>query len=139
MRIIDATDLIIGRLATRVAKSLLLGEEIVIVNSEKAIITGPKEKVFEKFKQNRERGIPMNGPYQPKRADHILKRTVRGMLPYKQEKGESALKRLTCFISVPEQYGESKFETIEEANIAKSGSIQYVDLLTISKLLGAKL
>ncbi|MFW6230537.1 MAG: 50S ribosomal protein L13, partial [Nanoarchaeota archaeon] len=87
-------------MATQVAKMLLLGETVVIVNSEKAVITGPKDKVFASFKQKRERGIPLNGPYYPRRPDMIVKRTIRGMLPYKQEKGETAFKRLKCHVSI---------------------------------------
>ena len=139
MKIIDATDAIIGRLATRVAKMLLLGETIVLVNSEKVVITGTKERVLAKYKQTRERGIPLRGPYYPRRADMILKRTIRGMLPYKQEKGELALKRLTCHLSVPSELEGKSFEKIKEADISNSNSNKHVDLLTVSKFLGAKL
>ena len=38
--IIDATDLVLGRMANQVAKRLLQGEEIQIVNAEKAIVSG---------------------------------------------------------------------------------------------------
>jgi len=138
MKYINATDLIVGRLATRVAKSLLLGEEIVIVNAEKAVMTGTKPLVLSKFKQRRERGIPLKGPYFPKRADLILRRVIRGMLPYKQEKGELALKRLRCFVAVPESLVDQKFETFEEAHINNSNSLKYVALATVAKELGAK-
>ena len=49
--IIDASNLIAGRIATVVAKKALLGETIDIVNSEKAIVTGSKTQVFARFKQ----------------------------------------------------------------------------------------
>ena len=39
VNIIDASGAILGRLGTNVAKRLLSGEEISIVNTEKAIIT----------------------------------------------------------------------------------------------------
>ncbi len=139
MKIIDATDMIIGRLATKVAKMLLLGETIAIVNSEKVVITGTKAMVLSKFKQKRERGIPLNGPYYPRRPDMILKRTIRGMLPYKQEKGLSAFKRLKCYVSVPFEFEGKTFEKIEGAHISNSSSEKYVTLLTVSKFLGAKL
>lgn len=137
MKIIDASNKILGRLATRVAKQLLLGETIVIVNSEKAVITGPKARVLSLYKQRRERGIPSRGPFFPKRPDMILKRTIRGMLPYKQEKGDLALKRLRCYISIPSEFEGKEFATIEGADIANSSSEKYVELATISKQLGA--
>ena len=139
MKIIDASDAILGRLATKVAKMLLLGETIVIVNSEKVLVTGTKENILARFKQTRERGIPLRGPYYPRRADMILKRTIRGMLPYKQEKGESAFKRLKCHISVPEELEGKTFEKLENANISNSNAQKYTSLLTVSKFLGAKL
>ncbi len=138
MKYIDATDLIVGRLATRVAKALLLGEEIFIVNSDKAVMTGTKPLVLAKFKQRRERGIPKKGPYFPKRADLILRRIIRGMLPYKQEKGELALKRLRCFVAIPDALVDKKFETIKEAHISNSNSLKYVALETVAMELGAK-
>ena len=138
MKIINAENQILGRLSTKVAKMLLLGETVVIVNSEKALVTGTKQRVFAKYKQDKERGIPLRGPYFPKRPDMILKRTVRGMLPYKQEKGSLALKRLKCYVSVPEEYSGKEFYKIDASDISNSKTEKYVDLYTISKFLGAK-
>ena len=139
MRIINAENLIIGRMATYVAKRLLLGESIVIVNCEKAVFTGSKKTVFEKFKQRRERGNALKGPYYPRRPDMIVKRIIRGMLPYKQEKGKNAFKKLKCYVSIPEKYSGKNLESIDNAKIEKSNAEKYVDLLTISKQLGAKI
>ena len=41
--VIDANELILGRLATQVAKKLLLGVEVQIINCEKAVISGTKK------------------------------------------------------------------------------------------------
>lgn len=139
MKIVDAENQILGRLATNVAKMLLLGETIVIVNSEKALVTGPKSRVLAKYKQDKERGIPLKGPYYPKRPEMILKRTIRGMLPYKQEKGSSAFKRLKCYVSVPEEFVGKEFTRIDGSDISGSTTEKYVNLYTISKSLGAKL
>ena len=40
--IIDSEGAVLGRLCTVVAKRLLNGEDIAVVNSEKAIVTGKK-------------------------------------------------------------------------------------------------
>jgi large subunit ribosomal protein L13 len=45
--IVDATGLVMGRLASVVATQLLAGNEIKIVNAEKAIITGRRESIYE--------------------------------------------------------------------------------------------
>ena len=54
--IIDANNLILGRMATFVAKQALLGEEISIVNCEKAIMTGNKQQILAKYKKKNEYG-----------------------------------------------------------------------------------
>ncbi|HNR58089.1 MAG TPA: uL13 family ribosomal protein, partial [Methanothrix sp.] len=41
--IIDASGMILGRLSSLAASELLAGEEIYIVNAEKAIISGRRE------------------------------------------------------------------------------------------------
>ncbi len=53
MKVIDAKDLILGRLASLVAKELLNGEEIVIVNAEECAITGSKESILQKYRERR--------------------------------------------------------------------------------------
>ena len=132
--IIDATDLIIGRMATVVAKKALLGEKVDIINCEKALISGSKKDVLAKFKARRERGQPTKGPFIPRRPDMLVKRTIRGMLPYKQEKGLKAFKRIKCYLGVPE--GMEKAETIKEAHISKLPTLKYITIGTLSRELG---
>ncbi len=79
-RIIDASNHILGRLSSYIAKRLLEGEKIVVVNAEKAIITGNPENVFERYKEKYDRGSKEKGPYFPRHPEKIFKRTVRGML-----------------------------------------------------------
>lgn len=136
--IIDATDLIVGKLATFVAKKALLGEKIDIINAEKAIITGKKEVVLARFKQKRDMGVPLQGPYYPRQPQMMLKRSIRGMLPYKQEKGESALNRIRCHIGVPVKLASEKVSDVKIAN-ASTVTCKYVSLGEISKELGAKI
>ncbi len=138
MIVIDATNLILGRMASYVAKKALLGEEIAIVNCENSYITGDKKRVFESFKQKRERGVPLQGPYYPRMPDRIVRRAVRGMLPYKKAKGKEAFSRVMCYIGVPEELKEKKAETIKEASIGKVPNLKYVRLGEIARLLGAK-
>ncbi len=134
---IDAEDQVVGRLASNVAKMLLEGEEIMIFNAEKSIITGNpvanKKIFFEKI----ERGDPYHGPFYPKRPDRILKRIVRGMLPYKKPRGRDALKRLKVFNSVPEEFKDKELKKIEGAE--NKHKYKFVTLAEISKRLGGKI
>ena len=47
--IINANNLIIGRIATKAAKASLLGEEVFILNCDKGVMTGSKQNVLAKF------------------------------------------------------------------------------------------
>ena len=135
MTVIDASDLICGRLATVVAKRALLGEKISIVNSEKAVITGKKEYLLRHYKEKAARGNPLKGPFQPKMPDRFLRRIIRGMLPYKQEKGLKAYKSVLCYIGIPDEFKSQKLETIESAHIKNSKALKYMTVGEICRLI----
>ncbi|HLD11144.1 MAG TPA: 50S ribosomal protein L13 [Candidatus Nanoarchaeia archaeon] len=117
--IIDGKNLIIGRMATIVAKKALMGEEIIIVNCEQMIISGSKKMVFTHYKERRERGDPHHGPKYPKQPDRIIRRAIRGMLPYKDERGRKAFERVKCYIGLPENLKNLKLETIKSAEASR--------------------
>jgi len=136
--VIDADGLVLGRLCTHVAKRLLKGEEIVVVNAERAVVSGGREQLLEHYKHRRERGKShlTKGPYYPRTADQILKRTVRGMLEYRKPSGKAALARLKVFLGVPKEYAGAKAESLESAK--KPNLARYVYLGEISERLGAR-
>jgi len=137
--IIDATDLILGRLATKAAKAALLGETVTVVNCENAVVTGTKEVVLAKYKRKRSMGTPAKGPFFPRLPDRFVRRTIRGMLPYKKGKGSDAYKRVMCYISVPDEFKNEKLESFEDSNISKLPNIKFMTVKEICRLLGAKL
>lgn len=136
MVLIDAENLIMGRLASHVATRLLKGEEIIIVNAEKTIITGSKKQIIANFRQKRRVGGERKGPYYPRMPDRILKRTVRGMIPIKKSSGKAAHKKLRVYIGVPEDLKDQKTTTVKEASAA--GKVKYMELGEVSRELGAK-
>jgi large subunit ribosomal protein L13 len=138
MVLINAQGLIVGRLASIVAKKLLEGEEITIINAEKAILSGSKLSTFSEYKQTVDRGTKEKGPYFPKRPDAIVKRTIRGMLPYKTQRGKDAMARLQIFIGTPSDIQGDKAVTLEKASADRLSSFRYMELGELSKLLGAK-
>jgi len=137
--IIDISNSVLGRVATVVAKKALLGETVHIVNCENAIITGSKSRLMADFKQKRERGIPLKGPYYPKQSDRIVKRAIRGMLPYKKPKGREAFERVKCYVGVPEKFENQKLEKIEGTDRSKLPNLKYLYLKDIAKQLGGKI
>ncbi len=134
--VIDATGLVMGRLATTVAKRLLKGEEIVIVNADKAVIAGSRDTLVDEFIHKREQGSERKGPYYPRMPDRILRRAVRGMLPYRRTPGKEALHRLHVFVGVPAEYSDSKRETVTGAY--KPYLRESASLGEISRVLGAR-
>ncbi len=120
--IIDASNLIVGRLASVVAKRLLNGEKIAIVNAEKSVFSGRKASKLEEFKEYLKivgRTNPKYGPKHPRRPDTILRRVIRGMLPMDKAKGREAFKRLRVYIGVPPDTPKKEFQTIVEASASK--------------------
>jgi large subunit ribosomal protein L13 len=117
--IIDAKGLILGRMASVVAKRLLNGEKIIIVNAENAVISGKRLSVIREKHEFLQVGHPKKGPIHPRRPDNIVKKVIRGMLPYKTPRGREALKRLRVHIGVPEEFKGKEMETIPEADVSR--------------------
>lgn len=131
--VINAENRVLGRLASDIARKVKDGEEVKVVNSEKAVISGDKEKIFEDYKQKYERGAKYTGPHFPKRPDKILKRTIRGMLP-KNRDGRDMHSNVKTYLGVPvdlEDYEESE---VKEGDDLKNRN--YVKLLEVSKFIG---
>ena len=137
MIVVDATGLVMGRLASVTAKSLLAGEEINIVNAEKALITGGKDSIFEDYGHTSERGHKERGPYFPRRPEMILKRTVRGMLPYKMRRGRDAFSRLRIYVGIPRELKGMPLEQPAGAKMRTESNNRYIELGTLSRRLGA--
>ena len=136
--IIDATDLIIGRMGTVVAKKALNGETINIVNCGKAIMTGDKKGLLLEYKRKFDMGTHTTGPYVPKSTERFVKRAIRGMLPYKKPRGREAFSRIKCFKDVPEEFANEQIETIEVASFKKLRTLKYLKVEDICKFLGGK-
>jgi large subunit ribosomal protein L13 len=117
--VIDASGLVLGRLASHVAKGILIGEDIVIINAEKAIITGNKENILNEFQTRlgtKTWGSQKKAPKHPRRPDTYLRRVVRGMLPWKKPRGKKAYSKLKVYIGIPEKYKEVMTTTFSDAN-----------------------
>jgi large subunit ribosomal protein L13 len=138
MKIIDASDLVLGRLASKVAKMLLEGETVVIVNAKSAIISGRKRSIVKRYKDFLEvGGGPRYGPFHPRRPDTILRRTIRGMLPRTKERGRKAFKRLRVYIGLPEELRDRLIETLPEARL-RDPKAPYMRLGELAKEIGWK-
>lgn len=129
--IVDASDQVLGRLASAVAKRLLDGDAVEVVNAGNAIITGRPEDVYEKYSKRKDSGDPHHGPYYPKDSTEILRRAIRGMLPMDKSGGKDAFRRLEVHSNNP---GDKEGDKISKD---KSGlTTSYITLEELSKKLG---
>ena len=109
-KIIDGEGAVMGRLASYAAKEALKGEDIVILNCEKIVITGNRENIKSNFESKRTRvGSGQKGPKISRSADRIVKRAIRGMLPdHRKGRGKIALAKIKCYVGIPREFQESK-------------------------------
>jgi len=142
----NAEDKVLGRLASTVAKQLIsakkAGEDtrVIIVNAEKAIVTGKRTSVMSDYRAKYELNHARKGPFFPRMPDQILKRTVRGMLPYqKNSSGRGALRALRVEIGTPSDLSGDLPDGCEwgdSSKIERPLPQRFVRLGEISKELG---
>jgi large subunit ribosomal protein L13 len=133
MIVIDATDLLLGRFAGYAAKEALLGKEVRVINCEKAVVSGKRANVYDEYLHRMDRGAIRKGPFLHRMPDRIVRRTIRGMLPWKKARGQEAYKRVFCYVGVPDEFKDKK------AIVSKLPNLKFVNLENLSKRLGAKL
>ena len=138
VEIINADELVLGRLATYVAKKALQGEKVIVVNAEKAVITGNEKSIKKEYKQKRDRGAFYKGPYFPRMPDRLVKRTIRGMINYKSDRGKKAFKNVRVYIGVPEEFANKEAKTIQSANFKKIKLPKYIRVSELCYWLGAR-
>jgi len=142
--VIDARGKILGRMASFVAKKLLEGKRVAVINAEGAVITGNPQTILMKYLRRRwiqGKPRPERGPVQPRTPDRIVWRTVRGMLPMDKAKGRKALRRLRVFIGTPEELsGVQTYDLPIEYTVdnlkPKKRMTSYVTVYWLAKQLG---
>lgn len=138
--VIDVAGLISGRLCSKVAKLIINGNRVVVINAEKSLISGSRASILKSWEEWLDVSSvtnPLHGPYHPRTPDRILQRMVRGMLPMKKSKGINALKRLRVYNGVPEQYRKAKVSSFEDAKATKPLAF-YITVGELAKLIGWK-
>jgi len=136
--VVDGTDQVAGRLSSNVAKMLLNGNRVTVVNCEKIMLSGNRSNIINEYRAFLEITSiihPEHGPYHPRRPDTIIARMVRGMLPRKKPSGDAALKRLRTHMGVPKELKSSKKIVLENAKITRP-SANYTTMSDLSKTVG---
>ncbi len=120
--VFDATNAVLGRLTSTAAKKALVGNKVIIINCNQVLITGRRRMIIEEYKKTVERGgHSLKGPFFIKRDPaRFVKRTVRGMLNYKQARGLQAFKNIMCYNTVPAEYATAKHTSLASSTQAKT-------------------
>jgi len=131
--VVDARDCILGRVASQVAEAALDGDRVAVINAEDAVITGSEDDIMSTFRKRRDLGSD-SGPYYPKRPDEILKRSIRGMLPYKKQRGREAFENVRVYVGNPH---DRDGEILDGTSLDRLSNIRFVHLGDVSEQLGA--
>jgi large subunit ribosomal protein L13 len=139
-QLLDATDKILGRFCSQIAKLALLGNNIVIINAKDAIISGTKDNIHENFlkKLNISTATnPRRGPFWPRRPDTFMRNVIKKMLPRKKYRGKEAYKRIHVYIGdIPERFQKryQKLIPLEINNADKRRLSYYNKFITLENL-----
>ena len=136
--VVDATNHIAGRLASNVAKLLLQGNRVSIVNCENIMISGSRSNIIKEYRDFLKIASilhPKHGPFHPRRPDTIITRMIRGMLPRKKTSGLEAHKRLRTYIGTPKELGSFEKIKFEKAMITRA-SANYTTMANLGRTIG---
>ncbi|MBN1800923.1 MAG: 50S ribosomal protein L13 [Candidatus Lokiarchaeota archaeon] len=138
--LLDATNQILGRFCSQVAKKVLLGENVVIINAKHAIISGNKRNIHEKFLARLEISTatnPTRGPFWPRRPDTLMRSIIKKMLPRKKRRGKEAIRRVHIYITdIPERF-KNRYQKLvpgEIPNADKKRLSYYNKFITLENL-----
>jgi large subunit ribosomal protein L13 len=136
--IVDASNLILGRMASYVAKQALNGNRVIVLNAERAVISGTKERVVARAKQKlktRTLGNLEKSPTHPRKPDGYVRRVIRGMLPWKKPHGKDAFHRVIVYTGTPDEYKDRPGKTIADAAASKL-RVPYITVARLSEEIG---
>ena len=134
--IIDAASCILGRLGSNIAKRLLLGEKIKIVNCSKVVILGKRSFVIKRYQNKIKNRVIKKGPYYSRNPKDIVKRSFRNMLPYKNSRGKAALLNLKCYNSTPSTLLNKDKQIIDSAKLNQETFLYHTKIDDLCKVLG---
>jgi large subunit ribosomal protein L13 len=137
--VVDATNHIAGRLASNVAKLLLQGQRVTVVNCEKIMMSGKRETQIREYREFLEINSIINykhGPVHYRRPDTLMAKMIRQMLPFdRKPSGKLAFARLRTYIGAPNDTKPIEKIQFEKALITRAPS-NYTPLAEICRVIG---
>ena len=137
--VVDTTNHIAGRLASHVAKLLIQGNRVTLVNCEKIMYSGTRDNLIAEYRAFLEINSIINykhGPVHYRRPDTIISKMIRGMLPYEgKPSGVAAFKRLRAYVGSPKELKSLEKIQFEKALIRKAAS-NYTTMGALCRVIG---
>ena len=137
--VVDGTNHIAGRLASNVAKLLLQGQRVTVVNCEKIMMSGARASQIQEYREFLEINSIINvkhGPVHYRRPDTIMAKMIRQMLPFdRKPSGKLAFQRLRTYIGAPKETKPIAKIQFEKALIRRSAA-NYTELSEICRVIG---
>ncbi len=137
--VVDATDHIAGRLASNVAKLLMQGNRVSVVNCEKIMMSGTRSNQIKEYREFLEINSIINykhGPVHYRRPDTLMAKMIRQMLPFdRKPSGKAAHQRLRTYIGSPKEIKTLEKIQFEKAKIRKTTS-NYTILGELCRVIG---
>lgn len=116
--VVNAQGHVAGKLATFVAKNILEGQKVIVINTEYLVLTGPIERSVGKFTRylnKRRLTKPENGQKHHRSPSMFFRRIVRRMVPKRIVRGQKALTLLSTYESCPDDLIHSKWVVCPKA------------------------
>jgi len=137
--VVDATNHIAGRLASNVAKLLINGNRVSIVNCEKIMMSGTRSNHIQEYREFLEINSIINykhGPKHYRRPDTVMAKMIRQMLPFdRKPSGKESFQRLRTYIGSPKEIKSIEKIQFEKAKIRKTAS-NYTQLGELCRVIG---
>ena len=137
--VVDATNHIAGRLSSNVAKLLLQGHRVTVINCEKIMMSGTRSNQIQEYREFLEINSIINykhGPVHYRRPDTIIAKMIRQMLPFdRKPSGKLAFQRLRTYIGAPNNTKPIEKIQFEKAKIRHDTS-RYTTMAEISRYIG---
>jgi len=121
-----------------VAKRAIEGQDVIILNVSKAVISGEKKSILQGVKvklKTRTLASQEKGPVHPRKPENYARRVLRGMLPFKKAAGKKAYKRVRVYADMPHRYSEELRQTVHGAEASKL-KCHYMLLEDLSREIG---
>lgn len=138
--LLDAKNQILGRLASFAAKQAISGETVIVLNAEKAVVSGRRRNIIDEAKHRlntRTLQSQEKAPVHQRRPDLYFRRVVRGMLPWKKPKGKAAFHRVYVYVGVPDEYSNKTPVHVPGADASKLVT-PYITLEDLAEEIGGQ-